>query len=259
MLERSVEVTGGSGRASVAVSDRPAGMGSVESSVRFQQFIHDQSLVQRAGNEPVAQFLDVRAHWRATGRWGEWAVSSTHAWTIEELVEVDRRQGKLKFLFFWSHRARSGQKIGPHVLSQWYPTPFEVDGVRYPTAEHFMMAEKARLFRDEVTLRDVLAARSPGAAKAAGRRVAAFDETIWAEHRSDIVTRACLAKFGSDVQLRSFLQNTGSRVLAEASPHDRIWGIGLDEQHSDACRPGRWRGLNLLGFALMEARAELSS
>lgn len=186
-------------------------------------------------------------------------MSSTHAWTMEELVAADRRQEKLKFVLFWSHRSRSGQQIGPHLLSQWYPAPFEVDGVRYPTAEHFMMAEKARLFGDEAMLREVLAAHDPGAAKDAGRRIAHFDEAIWAERRFDIVKRACMAKFDSDDELRSFLQSTGSRVLAEASPRDRVWGIGLSEQDSDARRPSRWRGLNLLGFALMEARAELSA
>ncbi|MEZ5856301.1 MAG: NADAR family protein [Hyphomicrobiaceae bacterium] len=85
---------------------------------------------------------------------------------------------KPKYLFFWGHRG-SERQPGPHVLSQWWPAPFDVDGVTYATAEHFMMAEKARLFGDTGALERVLASRSPGAAKAAGRAVANFDEALW--------------------------------------------------------------------------------
>jgi predicted NAD-dependent protein-ADP-ribosyltransferase YbiA (DUF1768 family) len=46
-------------------------------------------------------------------------------------------------------------------------------------------------------------------------------------------------------------------VLVEASPRDRVWGIGISAGHEHATDPARWRGLNLLGFALMEARAGL--
>jgi ribA/ribD-fused uncharacterized protein len=46
-------------------------------------------------------------------------------------------------------------------------------------------------------------------------------------------------------------------VLVEASPRDRIWGIGMSAGHRDASRPSRWRGLNLLGFALMNVRDQL--
>jgi ribA/ribD-fused uncharacterized protein len=66
-----------------------------------------------------------------------------------------------------------------------------------------------------------------------------------------------VAKFGQHDDLRAFLLGTGSRVLVEASPGDRIWGIGLTEADPRAADPRSWRGLNLLGFALMEARAQL--
>jgi hypothetical protein len=139
-------------------------------------------------------------------------------------------------------------------LSQWYPAPFDVDGQQYPTAEHFMMAEKARLFGDEGARQQILASGSPGAAQALGRRVRGFDDRIWGEHRVDIVARGSVAKFSQHPDLRSFLVATGDKVLVEASPRDRIWGIGLGPDDPAAHDPLAWRGLNLLGFALMSAR-----
>ena len=99
---------------------------------------------------------------------------------------------------------------------------FDVDGVTYATAEHFMMAEKARLFDDDEALDDILAAKSPAEAKAGGRRVRGFTDELWCDHREDIVYRASIAKFGSHEELRSYLVGTGDRVLVEASPRDRI-------------------------------------
>ena len=101
------------------------------------------------------------------------------------------------------------------------------------------------------------AAPHPGAAKALGRQVRGFDEQRWAEHRFDAVVTGNMAKFGQHRQLRDFLTSTGSRVIVEASPRDRVWGIGLAADDERAQSPERWPGLNLLGFALMEVRHQL--
>ncbi|WP_370465765.1 NADAR family protein [Nocardia sp. GTS18] len=90
-----------------------------------------------------------------------------------------------------------------------------------------------------------------------GRLVRGFDQSVWEEARFDIVVAGSVAKFGSDAGLRSYLAGTAGRVLVEASPLDRVWGIGLSATDERAGDPARWRGLNLLGFALMRARAEL--
>jgi ribA/ribD-fused uncharacterized protein len=158
------------------------------------------------------------------------------------------------FLFFWGHRPQRDGSIGPSCLSQWWPSAFTVDHVTYLSAEHWMMAGKARLFGDGDGLAAVLAATTPAAAKAAGRRVAGFNESSWDAARFDIVVAGNLAKFGQNEDLRLFLIGTGVRVLVEASPRDRIWGIGLGAGHKDALVPSRWRGINLLGFALMNVR-----
>ena len=84
-----------------------------------------------------------------------------------------------------------------------------------------------------------------------------FDEAVWERERFGIVVEGSVHKFGQDAALRQFLLGTGERVLVEASPRDRIWGIGLAADDERATDPARWRGLNLLGFALMEAREVL--
>lgn len=122
-----------------------------------------------------------------------------------------------------------------------------------------MMAEKARLFGDDAALARVLAAASPAEAKAVGREVRGYDDARWEEARAAAVVRGNLAKFGQNAELGSFLASTGARVLVEASPHDRIWGIGMAASNPDARDPARWRGRNLLGFALMDVRAQLSA
>lgn len=151
----------------------------------------------------------------------------------------------------------SGGEVGKPSLSQWWPAEFEVDGTRYPTAEHFMMAEKARLFDDDETRELILKAKHPSEAKKLGRRVRGFDEAVWNDARFDLVVNGNLAKFARNSALREFLLGTGERVLVEASPVDSIWGIGLAADDERATDPAQWPGLNLLGFALMEVRERL--
>lgn len=176
---------------------------------------------------------------------------------IDELIRRTAEGQRVKYLHFWGHRARRDGTLGAGCLSQWWPSPFEADGVRYETAEHWMMAAKARLFGDAEAERAALAARTPAEAKNAGRLVRGFDEAIWKRERFAVVRSGNVHKFGQDAALRDFLLATGDRVLVEASPMDRIWGIGLASDDERAQDPARWRGLNLLGFALMEAREEL--
>ncbi len=134
-----------------------------------------------------------------------------------------------------------------------------MDGVRYATAEHFMMASKAKLFADDAAHAEVLRAKSPAEAKAAGRAVRNYDDAKWERVRFDAVVTGNVAKFGQHQDLRAFLVATGRRVLVEAAPRDTIWGIGMGAANPDAQDPKNWRGKNLLGFALMEARARLVS
>ncbi|CAN7304366.1 MULTISPECIES: NADAR family protein [Acidovorax] len=174
---------------------------------------------------------------------------------LEDLRTRFNAGQKLKFVFFWGHQP-SKHGVTASCFSQWYGAPFVVDGQQYPTAEHFMMAEKASLFGDQATKEQVLRAPNPGAAKALGRQVRGFDEATWLQHRFSIVVRANQAKFTQNVELGQFLQQTGDRILVEASPVDRVWGIGLAQDDEKVNNPNQWRGLNLLGFALMQVRRD---
>ncbi|MFH8445821.1 NADAR family protein [Streptomyces sp. NPDC018026] len=175
----------------------------------------------------------------------------------EALVARVRAGERIKYLCFWGHRPLPDGRLGPSCLSQWWPSPFTVAGVEYATAEHWMMAGKARLFGDAEAERRVLAAAHPAGAKKAGRLVRGFDEAVWERERFRIVVEGSVHKFAADPALREFLLATGGRVLVEASPVDRVWGIGLAADDEAAADPERWRGPNLLGFALMAARERL--
>ncbi len=177
--------------------------------------------------------------------------------SVEDLLEAQKAGTLPKYLFFWGHRPHPS---GRHVLSQWFERDFTdpaTGGRVYRSAEHYMMAGKARLFGNAETEELILASGHPDEAKRLGRRVRGFDEEIWAGHRFELVVRGNTAKFGGDPELREYLLGTGGRVLVEASPLDRVWGVGLTADDERAADPARWEGLNLLGFALMEARARL--
>jgi ribA/ribD-fused uncharacterized protein len=177
--------------------------------------------------------------------------------TLEELLVAIADRSAPKFVFFWGHQPSADGAITKTCFSQWWIAPFSVDKVEYRTAEHFMMASKARLFGDTATLERILAAPHPKQAKDLGRSVADFDEAIWLAHRFDFVVAVNQAKFSQHSNLANFLLGTGQRILVEASPADRIWGIGLAADSPAATRPDQWRGLNLLGFALMQVRHSL--
>ncbi|MGW9214366.1 NADAR family protein [Embleya sp. NPDC055664] len=188
---------------------------------------------------------------------GSAAESDREPLDVASLILRARRQPRLKYVFFWGHREPI-RGVDASCLSQWYPSPFEVDGITYRTAEHWMMAGKARMFADADAERRVLAADHPKTAKTIGRQVRGFDEQRWVEERFELIVRGNVAKFGQHPDMGTFLLGTGRRILVEASPLDRIWGIGLAADDERAGDPERWRGLNLLGFALMAARARLA-
>jgi len=175
---------------------------------------------------------------------------------LESLRTAVRAGARPHYVFFWGHTA-SGTDLGAECFSQWYPATFQTDGRSFATAEHYMMFRKALLFGDEHTAERICAAPTPRAAKVLGRSVRGFDEAKWAEHRSHIVFDGNLAKFSQNPSLESCLLDTKDRVIVEASPEDRIWGIGMSEDDKDIENPERWRGLNLLGFALMRVRERL--
>lgn len=142
-------------------------------------------------------------------------------------------------------------------LSQWYLSPFIVNDISYDYAEQYMMAEKARLFKDEIILKKIMETSSPRTIKLLGRKISNFDESIWGQYKYQIVVHGNCAKFSQDLNLKQFLLLTDNALIAEASPYDKIWGIGISADHINAYTPKKWKGQNLLGKALMEVRDQL--
>ena len=142
----------------------------------------------------------------------------------------------------------------PSAFSQWALSPFTVDLVEYNCAEQFMMASKARLFGDDTALSAILATKDPREQKRLGRHVRLFDPELWRSECEHIVLQGNIAKFSQNEEMHLALIQTGDRRLAEASPHDALWGIGLSSHDPRASSPDSWCGQNLLGQALENAR-----
>ena len=178
-------------------------------------------------------------------------------YNLESLRQAYQAGKRPKYLFFWGHSEKDGPATKA-CLSQWYPSLFQAEGERYHWAEQYMMAQKARLFEDEEFFRRIMAAKHPGECKKLGKQVRNFDGGTWDKEKSAIVARGNYYKFSQNPEMKEFLLATGNRVLVEASPYDRIWGIGMTAANANAENPLLWRGRNLLGFALMEVRDKLA-
>ena len=173
-------------------------------------------------------------------------------YTLQNIIEKFQKKENIEFLFFWGHTVK--EEITKAFFSQWFPFQFEENGIEYQTAEHYMMAGKAKLFNDNETLEKILKSESPNQAKNLGRKVKNFDPKLWDEQKYEIVKRGNFLKFSQNQKFKDFLLSTNDKILVEASPYDKIWGIGMLETDPKAENPLQWNGENLLGFALMEVR-----
>ena len=179
-------------------------------------------------------------------------------YNIETLLQMKTDWKTSDFVFFWGHTDRENG-VTKACLSQWFPCSFVLDGQYYNCAEKFMMAEKARIFGDEEVRQQILAEYNQMTIKKLGRKVRGYDDEVWKRERFVVVVKGNIAKFSQNEKLMEFLLSTGDRVIAEASPKDDVWGIGLEESSPNASNPRKWEGTNLLGFALMEVRDILRS
>jgi ribA/ribD-fused uncharacterized protein len=142
-------------------------------------------------------------------------------------------------------------------LSNWASSPFVVGDCTYNCVEQWMMAEKARMFGDRATWDRIMASPYPKSQKELGRAVAGYDDDRWAAKRFAIVARGVYEKFLQNPKLGAKLVATGDLPIAEASEWDDLWGIGVSSASPRARNPERWPGENLLGEAIMQARAKL--
>ncbi|MBB1509960.1 NADAR family protein [Tessaracoccus sp. MC1756] len=180
-------------------------------------------------------------------------------YSVSELRTAFAAGAGLDLLLFHGHVPEHPGQVDNGCLSEHYPAPFESDGELFRTVEHYIAWRKATLFGDKHSAQRVLRAEAPTTARAIGRTVRPFNDEVWKSHRFDVAVAANVAKFAADPQLADHLRSTGRSVLVNASPIDRVWGIGLSADDPAAQDPTRWPGLNIQGFALMEARRRLLS
>ena len=142
-------------------------------------------------------------------------------------------------------------------LSNWYPSPFTLDGVAFSSMEQYMMYRKAVCFGDDKVAAQILVTEDVAEIKTLGRLVSGYNESLWNGVRQIVVYEGLLAKFSQNSELGGQLKKTGNTVLAECAVKDRIWGIGLSMHDSDRLDRAKWQGQNLLGYALMMVREKL--
>lgn len=153
-----------------------------------------------------------------------------------------------EYTFFWN---------GP--FSQWYPSKFVIDGIEFNCAEQYMMYRKALLFNNGDLVQKIMESDSPRDQKAFGRKVVGFNPQTWDAVSRDVVLRGNLAKFTQNPDLQQFLFETPGTTFVEASPYDKVWGIGLGELEAAKTPPDQWKGTNYLGLVITEVRDALLS
>lgn len=149
-----------------------------------------------------------------------------------------------QYYFFWKHQ-----------FGQWTRRDIQdPDGVTYNCCEQYMMVKKALLFGDKDMAQRLLSEPEPKEQQLLGRQIKGFDADIWDKHKVGIVWYGNYLKFTQHKDLQDRLLATGDRVLAEASPYDQVWGVGLGANDDAILDPGNWTGQNLLGEVLMSVR-----
>ena len=153
-----------------------------------------------------------------------------------------------KYLFFYG-------KSSP--FSQWFPSTFYYKNIKYVCCEQFMMYQKAILFRDKKSARDILKTKNPRYMKIIGRNIKGFTESKWEQKKRKIVFLGNYLKFSQNHALKLKLLSTKEKTLVEASPWDLVWGIGRNIHDPNISNSSYWRGKNLLGYILVDVRNKL--
>lgn len=167
--------------------------------------------------------------------------------TLEELQTQYNNGERFKYNFFWGG-----------YLSNWFESSFVVDGKYYWCTEQYMMAKKAELFNDFEIQEKIMKSLDQREIKSLGRKIRNFNDSVWDKNKVQIVYDGNIAKYQTNKDLQIYLLNQKNKILVEASPYDKIWGIGLGKENSKIIEnPNNWQGLNLLGFTLMAVRDAL--
>lgn len=171
---------------------------------------------------------------------------------IIKKVTVAAEPPEIVFFFSGSPELNADKEF-----SNMFEAPMQVDGLTFPTVEHYFQWSKAKMFGDEEAATNIMKTASPKSVKAYGKKVKNFEKDKWEEKKNEIMKIALKAKFSQHPELRNKLQDTGTKLLAEANPRDKYWGIGTSFDTSKAKDPAKWPGKNVVGNMLQELRSEL--
>jgi ribA/ribD-fused uncharacterized protein len=161
-------------------------------------------------------------------------------------METTTKLNRADFTFFWGG-----------LFSQWATRGFTIDGVEFSSAEQYMMYKKALMFGDFDAASQIMATDNPRDQKHIGRGVKGFNKDVWESACRQIVYDANYAKARQNPDVMDEYHRTRMTEIVEASPEDRIWGIGLHEDDADILDRSKWKGTNWLGIAIMDVRTTL--
>lgn len=153
---------------------------------------------------------------------------------------------------FWGHSKNKQYAY----FSNWYQSNFNIENLNFCNVEQYLMYQKALCFKDNLISKKILNTTDPKEIKYLGRKVRNYNDIEWDKIRYDVLKKALKAKFTQNKLLLNKLIETKDSVLVEASPYDKIWGIGMDvnHEHKDYTK---WQGTNLLGWGLTEIKNEI--
>ena len=186
-----------------------------------------------------------------------WRKNGRPKYTRGKIINTYQTGKMPEFCMFWKHHPAEDGKISNGCFSQWWESRFLHDGECFCCMEQCMMLGKAKLFQDKEIQEKIRGCTDQQEIKALGRAVRGVDEKLWDSVKYALILTGNYNKFAQNAELRRYLLSTEDRILVEASPYDRIWGIGLSADDPRAHNPEQWQGSNLLGFALMEVRDEI--
>lgn len=178
-------------------------------------------------------------------------------YTVADAVRSHEDEGN-SVIPFWK-TAVNGIKEKYGCFCQWYNSNFSDSERTYSCAEQYMMYKKAMLFNDPDTAQKIMDAKYPGDMQKLGRQIANYDQETWNKYKYGIVYTGNILKFTQNKDIQNILLNTFDNILCEASPYDKIWGIGMEASDVRVQNPKQWYSdaQNLLGFALMEVRDKI--
>ena len=139
-------------------------------------------------------------------------------------------------------------------LSNWFISPFDLDGLHYSSVEQYIMYQKCKIFGDNNSAAAVLSTDDPDTQQAIGRHGKGYIENVWLGIRQMVALRGLYAKFSQNAELKQKLLSTGDAVLVECAKSDKNWACGISLYDDKRCNASNWLGENILGFALMEIR-----